>query len=300
MMRPMTFERILVGYDAGETAEDALALAVLIADRAGAKLTLGTVAPIPATGTNPLAGGASPVVPLEAQTELDAKIRAGLEPVAARVGGDFEVEQSTSPARGLESLGERIAADLIVLGSSPQAKEGHTRAGKEARHLMSGGAAAVAIAPEGFRDRAALDRIGVGIDGSPESELALETAAALAEGASDFQLLAAAAGFADEWGRWGVTYPMAEMAEATRGAAEELLARTARELPESLGARQMLLEGTAPIRLAEASKNLDLLCLGSRAYGPVRRVLLGSVSSDTVNHAASAVLVVPGTGQSED
>jgi nucleotide-binding universal stress UspA family protein len=32
----------------------------------------------------------------------------------------------------------------------------------------------------------------------------------------------------------------------------------------------------------------------------VRRVLLGSVSSDVMNHAASAVLVVPRTGQTND
>jgi nucleotide-binding universal stress UspA family protein len=61
-----------------------------------------------------------------------------------------------------------------------------------------------------------------------------------------------------------------------------------------------VLEGTAPIRLAEASEGLDLLCLGSRGYGPVRRVLLGSVSSDVVNHAASAVMVVPRTDRDED
>ncbi len=36
-----------------------------------------------------------------------------------------------------------------------------------------------------------------------------------------------------------------------------------------------------------------MLFVGSRAYGPVRRVLLGSVSSELVESAPCAVLVTP-------
>lgn len=197
-------------------------------------------------------------------------------------------------------MAERIGADLIVVGSSPRAEAGHTRAGRKARQLLSGGESAVAIAPDGFAGNPALDRIGVGIDGSPESRLATETAIDLAPDGSTLSLLAVAAGFADEWGRWGVTYPLAEMAEATREAADALLDEMEQIVPDRLRAGRVLLEGTAPIKLAEASANLDLLCLGSRGYGPVRRVLLGSVSSDVVNHAASAVMVVPRTDEQED
>jgi hypothetical protein len=39
-----------------------------------------------------------------------------------------------------------------------------------------------------------------------------------------------------------------------------------------------------------------LLVLGSRGYGPVRRVLLGSVSGELVRGAACPVLVVPRPG----
>ncbi|MCB0870034.1 MAG: universal stress protein [Solirubrobacterales bacterium] len=282
-----TFTRVLVGHDGGEHADDALALGKLIADRSGAELVLASVIP------NPIGGSFVPALPADAYTELTDKAKAGLEAVAGTVGAKSEVEQSSSPAHGLMSVADRIGADLVVVGSSPRAEQGHTRAGRKARQLMSGGESAVAIAPAGFRDSASIDRIGVGIDGSVESRLATETAIDLAIDGSALSLLAVAAGYADEWGRFGATYPLAEMAEATREAATELLKEMVQIVPDRLEARELLLEGTAAIKLAEASADLDLLCLGSRGYGPVKRVLLGSVSSDVVNHASSAVLVVP-------
>lgn len=287
------FNRVLVGYDSGDHANDALALGRQIADSSGAELVLASVVP------NPIGGSFVPALPADAYTEITELARRTLEDVADEAGAGFEIEQSTSPSHGLQSVSERIGADLVVVGSSPRAAAGHTRAGRKARQLLSGASAAIAVAPDGFRDRSSLERIGVGIDGSPESVLAIEAAATLAPDGSELQLIAVAAGFADEWGRWGVTYPLAEMAEATREAAASLLEETAGQVPARLRAASVLLEGTAPIRLAEASADLDLLCLGSRGYGPVRRVLLGSVSSDVVNHATSAVLVVPRTDKDD-
>jgi len=289
-----TFKRVLAGHDGGEHADDALALARLIADRSGAELVLASVVP------NPVGGSFGPALPAEAFTELTDKARVSLEAAAEKIGARAEVEQSSSAAHGLQSVADRIGADLIVVGSSPRADAGRTRAGRKAKQLMSGGACAVAIAPDGFRDHGSLDRIGVGIDGSPESRLATETAVDLAPDGSKLRLLAVAAGFADEWGRFGVTYPLAEMAEATREEASSLLDEMAVVVPDRIEADKVLLEGTAAIQLADASSDLDLLCLGSRGYGPVRRVLLGSVSTDVVHHAASAVLVVPRTETDND
>jgi nucleotide-binding universal stress UspA family protein len=44
---------------------------------------------------------------------------------------------------------------------------------------------------------------------------------------------------------------------------------------------------------AEGEGDLDLLVLGSRRFGPVRRVLPGSVSSELVRLAPCPVIVVP-------
>jgi nucleotide-binding universal stress UspA family protein len=40
-------------------------------------------------------------------------------------------------------------------------------------------------------------------------------------------------------------------------------------------------------------RGVDLLVCGSRGYGPVRRVLLGTVSSALLRQASVPVLVVP-------
>ena len=48
--------------------------------------------------------------------------------------------------------------------------------------------------------------------------------------------------------------------------------------------------------LAEATEHLDVLVLGSRAYGPVRRVLLGSVASRVLSHSRCPVIVTPRSG----
>jgi nucleotide-binding universal stress UspA family protein len=42
-----------------------------------------------------------------------------------------------------------------------------------------------------------------------------------------------------------------------------------------------------------ATIDLDLLVLGSRGYGPVRTVLLGSVSGTLVREGACSVVVLP-------
>jgi nucleotide-binding universal stress UspA family protein len=45
--------------------------------------------------------------------------------------------------------------------------------------------------------------------------------------------------------------------------------------------------------LADAEIGVDLLVLGSRGFGPVMRLLIGSVSSRVIREAPCPVLVVP-------
>ena len=89
-----TFKRVLAGHDGGEHADDALALARLIADRSGAELVLASVVP------NPVGGSFGPALPAEAFTELTDKARVSLEAAAEKIGARAEVEQSSSAAHG--------------------------------------------------------------------------------------------------------------------------------------------------------------------------------------------------------
>ena len=53
--------------------------------------------------------------------------------------------------------------------------------------------------------------------------------------------------------------------------------------------------------LAAASGHVDLLVMGSRAYGPMRAVMLGGVSRRVMTRAACPVLVLPrGTTSAAD
>jgi nucleotide-binding universal stress UspA family protein len=64
-------------------------------------------------------------------------------------------------------------------------------------------------------------------------------------------------------------------------------------MPDGLQAEARLLDGDPAEALVAESEALDLLVAGSRGYGPVRSVLLGSVSRALVRGAACPVVVSP-------
>jgi nucleotide-binding universal stress UspA family protein len=66
------------------------------------------------------------------------------------------------------------------------------------------------------------------------------------------------------------------------------------ELPSELRALPVMERGNPVDKLLEASElGLDLLVLGSRGFGPVMRLLIGSVSSRVIRGAACPVMVIP-------
>ncbi len=79
----------------------------------------------------------------------------------------------------------------------------------------------------------------------------------------------------------------------------------AREVASALGAELGAVVETITVEddrdpaevLAERSADLDLLVVGSRNYGPVRRALIGSVAAEVMRTATSPVLVVPRSGE---
>jgi nucleotide-binding universal stress UspA family protein len=85
----------------------------------------------------------------------------------------------------------------------------------------------------------------------------------------------------------------ASLNDILRRQLKEQLAEAVAALDPGIDASQTLLEGDARDLLSEASGDLDLLVLGSRGYGPMRAVLLGSVSAGLVRSAHSPLVVVP-------
>jgi nucleotide-binding universal stress UspA family protein len=79
-------------------------------------------------------------------------------------------------------------------------------------------------------------------------------------------------------------------AHIRREEAEDRLAAVLAELGEI--ATGALPSGDPASELADAAHELDLLVTGSRGYGPVRRLMLGSTSTRLVHEAPCPVLVL--------
>ncbi len=83
--------------------------------------------------------------------------------------------------------------------------------------------------------------------------------------------------------------------EKTRHAAEEAVAKAAAQLGESRPASVTVhaANGFPAEQLINASRDADLVVVGSRGVGGFARLMMGSVSSQVVHHAHCPVVVVP-------
>jgi nucleotide-binding universal stress UspA family protein len=93
-------------------------------------------------------------------------------------------------------------------------------------------------------------------------------------------------------GAYGTKTVNQVLAERLQSETEQL----AETVSPGLSADAHVLSGEAGKTLVEHSEQLDLLVLGSRGYGAMKSVLLGSVSSYVLRHAGPPVLVVPRSG----
>lgn len=79
--------------------------------------------------------------------------------------------------------------------------------------------------------------------------------------------------------------------ESMKAAQQAVLERAVAGL-EGVEVRPVLVEGDPRTVLTEASKNAELLVVGSRGAGPIAEAVLGSVSSYCVHHASCPVVVI--------
>jgi nucleotide-binding universal stress UspA family protein len=188
--------------------------------------------------------------------------------------------------RGLHELADIEDADLLVLGSSRRGMLGRVLLGDHTRAALNGAPSAVAVAPAGYYDHfGAVRRIGVGYDGSPESEQALEVARRLAA-AHHAELSACTA----------VSVPLPTIGPGPLPLNDviEPMLHNARERIAQLGGVEPLAGYGPPVEvLASYSASVDLLVVGSRSYGPIGRLVHGSTSDELARTARCALLVLP-------
>jgi nucleotide-binding universal stress UspA family protein len=286
------FRTIVVGVDGRDGGRDALSLAGRLAPAGGGDLVAVRVLPFE---HYTLRAGAAPYTTIgehDARAEVEAELeQAGLD-------GRVEVVGESSPARALHRVAERERADLIVVGSTHHGRAGRVLAGDDAVAALHGSPCPVAVAPRGLAGREwnALATIGVGFDGSPEAGQAFALALRLARvcGASLLVRSVVAtplpyadfSAYEDEWTERAVAAAKAELVE--------LLADVGVE------AAGEVTTGTPVAELAAFSERVDLLVLGSRAWGPVRRIVMGSTAASLTHEASAPLLVLPrgaATGQ---
>jgi nucleotide-binding universal stress UspA family protein len=139
--------------------------------------------------------------------------------------------------------------------------------------------------------------IVVGIDGSDNAHRALDWA--LKEAAvhhAPLTVLTVHEVAVSAWtGNPIILPPDQDELEKTRRRVEEIVAQAAAQAgdpgPASITVHAVI--GLAARVLIEASRDADLLVVGSRGSGGFARTLLGSVSQHVVQHAESPVVVVP-------
>jgi nucleotide-binding universal stress UspA family protein len=160
--------------------------------------------------------------------------------------------------------------------------------GTTGEHLLHGAPCPVAVVPRGHAvsSRTRISRVGVGIDGGPESAAALAAAARIAE-AFDAELEVIRAYTP------GGLPPDAALARDLAVHAQRQLADALAVLGPTVAAYPMLIDEPPARALTDRSRDLDLLVVGSRGYGPTRSVLLGGVSGRLIRRAACPVVVLP-------
>jgi nucleotide-binding universal stress UspA family protein len=284
--------KIIVGVDGSEGSSDAIALASDLAGLTGSTLTLVNVFPYderPSRASN---------APYEGHLRRDSQ--ALLERLR-RAHGDEHVDirsiANPSPAHALHQLAQQEDAGLLVVGSTHTGRAGRVLPGSTAERLLHGAPCPVAVAPKGHAQRSGREAamIGCGHDGSASAQRALEAAhsVAAAKGARlriirVFEPLA---------------YGTPQIAAAMGGTVSSnnaLHQRASEELETAIGSIEsepwpepyLAVGDPAPV-LAEGSELLDLLFVGSRAYGPAHAVMVGGVTGRLVREAACPVIVCP-------
>lgn len=281
--------KIVIGWDGSEQGRDALDLGLRLAAATDAKLLVATVylyAPL-----------ATAVPPGEFQERLVADAEVALASARA-AAGDANVEFLTlagsSPAQTLHELAEREEANLILVGSSHRSAVGRVVAGTAANALLRGAPCAVGVVPRGHRvSSSPIASIGVGYDGSPESAEALGAARRLGSALSAAVRLIDVVDVATlRFTGYGYDGNLS----AVREVVHEELAEVEASDPSIKGE---LREGDPAGELIAATGDLDLLILGSRGYGPIRRALLGGVSARVLRKATCPVIVIPRGARAE-
>lgn len=307
------FRSILVPLDGSELAEQALPLALSIARRAGAELTLLQVVPLP---SEPLAIDGAVLSVDEQLDMLQENARVYLRDIVRNLpsvhttgpdGLTIRRDVSVGPvAQAITDYATGIQADLIVMAT--HGRSGFTRwaLGSVTDQVLQMARVPMivvrpqTIAPVSFDPLPTLDRIMITLDGSELAAAVLPTATQLAR-LFDSQLLLFRAALLP-----AVSYVNPEMLsiQASLWESAERDARTyLKGVAASLknqGFKVQCLVGTEGVAesivTVAAETDTDLIAMTTHGRSGLSRVVYGSVTDRVVRSASRPVLVVRSSG----
>ena len=262
---------ILVAANPQESARQALAFAVELARPVGGRLVLAGVV---------LGHGRRPTSAAElrrAHHELEALRN------ASGCGVPMAVEVISSPSllRGLHDSAVLHDAQLVVLGGGHRAAVERVVRGDLAADVVFTAPCAVAVASGERQLGSAPKRIGAAWNETAEADEALAWAVQFGELAgAGVQIVR-------------VLEPRHPEATTPEGSTDERVQNLAHSLMPRVAVDTRLVWGDAGPMLCQASRELDLLVLGSRARSGLRRAVHSSVSTDVLHGAHCPVVVLP-------
>jgi nucleotide-binding universal stress UspA family protein len=288
----MSRRPVIAALDPHREDWGAARLGLLLARATGAPLLLASAYVVDAATAQ-----VSPTYVDDLRTAALASVERVRARVSAEIGAPVEVSSTViaegSPARAIHRLAARRDAAMLVIGSSARGRLGRMLPGAVTDRLLHGAPCPVAVATAGFSGDG-LDLIGIAFLDRPDGRAALAHGCELARAAGALVRILAVREPTD-W-RFGGPIEASQLAAIERAhdeEAERTMTIGLSAVPESRSAGGEVITGRPHDVLAAASADLDLLVCGSRGHGPVRSILLGSVSHSLVREAACPVLVVP-------
>jgi nucleotide-binding universal stress UspA family protein len=270
---------IVIGFDGSDESRDALELGGRLARLEDARVVVATCLAHSPAGIGEeaferrLAEDSKPLF-----AEAEAALR-GVDVSTLALG-------TRSPAQALNDVAEAERAEAIVVGSTHRGAIGRILPGSVGERLLDGASCSVVVAPRGFArgEHFGLGVIGVAYDATEESKIALAEGKRLALDLGGTLRLIRAVPPSGEAG---------DEEPASRDDDRRRLEQEAAAVGEGVDVEAVLADGDPAAALADQAIELDLLVIGSRGYGPLRRTLLGGVSAAVMRTAPCPVWVTP-------
>lgn len=275
------FDNVVAGVLAGilgdETDRDVIALAQELVSPQG-KLTLlhlHLVTAKPARDSGSLVDAAKCQQALQRLAALADELS---------VNAELCCVETQWPRRGLLEFAARRDADLLVVGASRGDENDRTFLGDDTRKVLEYAPCAVAVAPLKFAGRAGpIKKIGIGFDGSAQSERALALARRLAAERhaelSAFEAVPAPVYARDPWDVKGDVPDHVEAARQRVAALDQLQAEAG--------------FGDPVDELARYGQSVDLLVIGGHHYRPIDHLSEQSTAQRLADEVTTPLLVLP-------